>query len=391
MKSILIQSIVISFILLTIGCEKVNKQSQENKKDTQNIIKQESYDQKGICDAKAVRELTGLKWKFKAGSKIISSPIFNDGSIFFGEYDGIFYSINITTGLQNWKFSTKELDDKIESTPIISDETIYFSTLTGNIYELDSCSGINTTIYKKCRAYNGPSIILVDNNIYFLSSRGGSLISFNLPAKEQKIVCDFTSIEGSNYSTPFFNDYNIYFVNTLRKLYSYDMQNELPNLIFDPGPRKWRYFDNYSVKSSPVVSKDFVYYSGSDRNFYCIDIKANQEKWRYKTNGFINSTPVVYNDAVYFGNDAGSMYAVNISTGKLKWKFKTEGKIVSTPSITEDILYFGNTIGVFYAIDLRTGLELWNYKVEESITSSALILDGLIVFGSYDSYIYALY
>ena len=65
-----------------------------------------------------------LKWAFKTGAAIYSSPVIGtDGTIYFGSNDRNFYALT-PDGRLKWKFAT---DDLIMSSPAIgADGTIYF-------------------------------------------------------------------------------------------------------------------------------------------------------------------------------------------------------------------------------------------------------------------------
>ena len=71
-----------------------------------------------------IEEKTPLKWKFKTGSSVYSSPAVIDGVVYFGSYDKHLYAVDIKTGEEKWKFKTG--DSIYLSIPAISEAVLYF-------------------------------------------------------------------------------------------------------------------------------------------------------------------------------------------------------------------------------------------------------------------------
>ncbi|HVH89608.1 MAG TPA: PQQ-binding-like beta-propeller repeat protein [Terriglobales bacterium] len=92
-----------------------------------------------------------LKWKFKTGSRVTSSPAVANGLVYFGSFDGDFYALNAATGAQQWKFKTggerryagnhlhgtepagEIMPDPFDfflSSPAVTEETVYFGSGT---------------------------------------------------------------------------------------------------------------------------------------------------------------------------------------------------------------------------------------------------------------------
>jgi eukaryotic-like serine/threonine-protein kinase len=103
-----------------------------------------------------------LKWKFKTGGRVNSSPAVAGGMVYFGSYDGSFYAVDAATGKVNWKFqtagerrfaarhlhgaepATETMPDPFDfylSSPAIDKGAVYFGSGDGNVYALDAASG----------------------------------------------------------------------------------------------------------------------------------------------------------------------------------------------------------------------------------------------------------
>jgi len=117
----------------------------------------------GVYDAPGVPELHGVKWKFKTGGRVYSSPAVAEGTVFVGSNDGNLYAVDAATGTQKWKFATKgekrfaakhihgllpesePMPDPFDfylSSPAVSNGVVYFGSGDGNVYALDADSGV---------------------------------------------------------------------------------------------------------------------------------------------------------------------------------------------------------------------------------------------------------
>src|SRR6266487_2507511 len=85
----------------------------------------------GVYQARAVRELHGVLWKFKTDGQVYSSPAIADGAVFAGSTDGNLYAIDAESGRQKWKFATK---GRITSSPAVHAGIVYFESYDSNFY-----------------------------------------------------------------------------------------------------------------------------------------------------------------------------------------------------------------------------------------------------------------
>src|SRR5262245_29471875 len=69
----------------------------------------------GVLSAKAPREFHRIKWTFPTGDRVVSSPVFEDDTIYFGGDDGNVYAVE-TSGRQKWKQTT---DGPVPATPAV--------------------------------------------------------------------------------------------------------------------------------------------------------------------------------------------------------------------------------------------------------------------------------
>ena len=60
----------------------------------------------GVYASSAPRAFHRVKWKFPTGDRIVSSPVWSEGAIYFGGDDGNIYAVDAQSGRQLWKHTT---------------------------------------------------------------------------------------------------------------------------------------------------------------------------------------------------------------------------------------------------------------------------------------------
>ena len=92
----------------------------------------------GVYAGSAPRQFHRIKWKFPTGDRIVSSPVWSDGAIYFGGDDANIYAVAAETGRQIWKQAT---GGPAPSTPAVVDGTVYAVSYDGKLYALDAATG----------------------------------------------------------------------------------------------------------------------------------------------------------------------------------------------------------------------------------------------------------
>ncbi|MHC1568770.1 MAG: PEGA domain-containing protein [Candidatus Syntropharchaeia archaeon] len=295
------------------------------------------------------KKLAGsLKWKFKTGDNIYSSPaIGKDGTIYVGSWDNYLYAIN-PDGSLKWKFET---DYGVWSSPAIGEDGIVYANLC-----------------------------------YFCAlNPDGSLKWRNQGEDPRLIVLHLAGF--SEISSPAIGDKTIY-VGVCEWLYA----------VNPDGSLKWRFETGGRVTSGPAIDEDGTIYILSDDGYlYAINIGGGL-KWRFKISEegedtpWAKSSPAIGKDGtIYVGSWDNYLYAIS-QDGTLKWKFRTGDRIYSSPAIGKDgTIYIGSNDNYLYAIS-SYGMLKWKFKTGGDVRSSPTICpDGTIYVGSDDGYLYAIY
>jgi len=222
-------------------------------------------------------EKTPLKWKFKTGDCISSSPAVVDDVVYFGSWDNHLYAVDATTGEEKWKFETANW---VYSSPVVSDGVVYFGSYDKHLYAVDIKTGEERWKFQTEGVPNSPAV--VDGVVYFGSDEN--------------------------------------------HLYAVDIKT---------GKEKWKFKTGDEV-SSPIVSEGVVYFGSWDKHLYAVDEKTGEEKWKFKTGEHISSSPTLSDGVVYFGSRDSHLYAVDIEAASPLGK-EAEKRSHWTPDTEENL------------------------------------------------------
>jgi eukaryotic-like serine/threonine-protein kinase len=286
----------------------------------------------GIYRQNGVPRLHAVKWKFKTGAAVFSSPAVLDGTAYFGSNDHYLYAVNIADGTQRWKFKT---GGRITSSPAVSQNRVYFGSYDGNIYSVDANTGMQRWKF----ATEGERRFTA-RHIHGAEPAGESMPDpFDFYLSSPAVVDD-TVYVGSG-------DGNVYAIDAAS------------------GGLRWKFQTGNVVHASPAVANDTVYVGSWDSFFYALNARSGRELWRFKTGEDpvisnqvgIQSSAVIADGVVYFGCRDSNLYALDAATGKKRWSFSNKGSwVISTPIVKDDTLYFATSdTGLFHAVDAKTG------------------------------------
>src|SRR5207248_329258 len=92
----------------------------------------------GVYSGPEPHQFHRVKWKFPTGNRIVSSPVIQGKTIYFGSDDGNIYAIDAESGRQMWKCVTK---GAVSSTPAVANGVVYATSYDGKLYAVDAVSG----------------------------------------------------------------------------------------------------------------------------------------------------------------------------------------------------------------------------------------------------------
>lgn len=290
----------------------------------------------GTYAGAGVPQLHGIKWRFRAGGPIVSTPAVAEGTVYFGSADHSVYAVDERTGAQRWKFATH---GRVSSSPAVADGRVYVGSYDGNLYALDAANG--TLLWKfategerrfSARHLHGAepaAEVMPDPFDVFLSS----------PLVDAGVVY-FGSGDGHVYA-----------------------------VAADSGLLRWRFKTGNVVHASPALADGVLYVGSWDSYFYALDAKSGAQRWRFKTGDDpaignqvgIQSSAAIANGVVYFGCRDSHLYALDAASGAPRWAFSTGSSwVVSSPAVRDGVVYFATSdTASVQAVDAASGAPLY--------------------------------
>jgi eukaryotic-like serine/threonine-protein kinase len=321
----------------------------------------------GVYESAGPTRFGGVKWAFKAGGPIVTSPAIADGVVYIASMDGHLYAVDQETGKEKWNFKSSL---PIASSPALAPGALYFVSSVGALVAIDLATGKPKWVFaaeyekkfeaKHLHGYPSAAQTIPDAWDIFLSS-------------------------------PAVANGKVYFGSGDGNVYAIDAQS---------GLLQWKFPTKDVVHASPAVSGNTVYVGSWDSYLYAIDADTGQEKWSFKTGedaaihnqvGF-QSSPAVVDGTVYVGCRDAHVYAVDAATGRKKWDYPTSKSwVIGTPAVRDGTVYVGTSDSArFMALDAKTGRLKFNFDAKAYMFSSAAIAGDLVYVGDHNGKLYAI-
>lgn len=294
--------------------------------------------------------------KGAAGAWGISSPTAFGDYVIIGTSDKYIRAFYINNGTIAWEHyigedvASSPVVDIVDKYPVVFVATFNFNS-NGNLYALNLTDG---------------------KELWNLTLMGSNYLG--MPAiSNGKIYVPIAGIEDSNYN---WNP-------------PYGIQ-----CIDEHGNYLWNLSIDSSIRSSPVIKDDTIYFVTAGGNLSTVDLTSHTFKWNY-TIGSSTSSPAIHGNVLYVANDDGDVYAIEDDGNYAKklWHKKVNGTVKAS------VLYAHGKIAVVtdtssseVYVFSADGHELWNYtpKPANYILSSPIIADSLLLIASNNGYLYAL-
>jgi len=345
----------------------------------------------GAYSAEGPRQFHRVKWSFPTGDRIVSSPVYKDGVIYFGSDDGNVYAVDAVDGHQLWKQKT---GGPVSSTPAIGVETLYVVSYDGKLYALDLRTGATRWKFAtggerrfEAKGLHGmqpktqtiadvfdvflSSPVLADGAVYFGSGDGHV---YALDAATGDLRWKFETGDVV-HASPAYADGVIFVGSWDSYFYAIDART---------GSEKWRFHggedplihNQVGFQSSPAVVNGMVYTGCRDSNLYALDAATGKEKWRYNAGGsWVISSPAVARGKVIFGTSDSSLYlVVDAEAGKPLVQQQGKAFVFSSPSVAGNVVFVGVLNGTLEARDLSSGELLWEFQTDASKRNNGWVL-----------------
>ena len=309
-----------------------------------------------------------LKWMYYVDTQFpnFCQPIIgNDGSIYWGSSDEVFYAFN-HDGTLKWTFTNWERI--FYSSPSIGlDGTIY--TGINEYFYAFNPEGISLWSKDYGKGLSVSSTIDADGTIY--SPTTSNFCAFNPDGSlKWSYKPEYAPPNIRFVSSPAIGDDGTIYVG---------INSDLVALSPD-GTLKWSLCIGISMESSPSIGNDGTIYSASDvRDLFAVDPKGTI-KWSYPIGEQFSKTPptISQTGTIYMGSLYNKLYALN-PDGTLKWTYSTgvgNGWVKAPIIDSNDILYFTRA-GTIFALYPDSTLK-WYYIHDHFIEQLSMDCDGTI-------------
>ncbi len=227
----------------------------------------------------ALNSSTGaIRWRRPLPSPSESSPLLDDGHVFFGSQSGIVYALNAHDGRVIW---TYRAPGAVKASPTLSEGVLYFGDYSGHVQAVSEQTGRRL----------------------WISSSEGALFG-----------------NGTFYSTPAVVYGRVFLGNTDGRVYAYDAAT---------GHLDWAVQTGAYVYSSPAVTNapglgPTVYLGSYNGTFYAINARSGQISWSFNAHGRISGSATIIGRVVYFAAlGRHRTFGLGISTGRVLFELGT--------------------------------------------------------------------
>jgi outer membrane protein assembly factor BamB len=281
-------------------------------------------------------------------------------------------SVEFRTVTNNWSVSISGFCDS--SAAIADDGTIYFGTYDGALFALRA-NGTRKWVFKAGREIRSSPAVSTNGAIYF-GCRNRKCYCLDPGGKKN---WEFNTGGWVDSSPALGSDGTVYFGSWDRSLYAVNSE----------GTKKWAFPTGGPIVSSPAIDVEGrIYFGSHDGKFYALD-RGGTKLWEYATGGPILSSPAIDKDGtLYITSVEGALYGLNPG-GALKWRLKTGGITESSPVVGRDGSIYVGVNHKLWAVSAE-GKERWQAVLagggdEPPIQGTpALLADGSVsVIASY--------
>ena len=337
----------------------------------------------GVYQGAGPTQLRGIKWAFKTGGPIVTSPVIAAGVVYIASMSGYVHAIDQQTGAEKWKFKSRL---PIASTPAVADGVLYFVSSAGSLAALDIATGQPKWVFAieyerkfEAKGMHGypssaqtipdawdvytSSPAVVDGKVFFGAGDGNV---YAVDAKSGVLQWKFTTGDVV-HASPAVAGRTVFIGSWDGTFYAIDAES---------GAQKWAYkagvdpvyHNQVGFQSSAAVVDGTVYVGCRDAHVYAFDAATGRKKWDYPTSkSWVNGTPAVRDGLVYVGtSDTARFMALDAKTGRLRWVFDAKAYIFSSAALAGDLAFFGSHNGRLYAVDARSGALAWQFQTEAS-------------------------
>ena len=285
-----------------------------------------------------------LMWLYRAEAAIASVPAIANGMIYLLSRDGVFQALDQFTGTRVWRFATGgearfaavgsygtpaavgSVPDPWDfhlSSPIVENGKVYFGSSDKKFYALDAVSGTLVWTFSADNMIH--SAAAIHNGKLFFGTWGSRVyaVDANTGAElwQFQAGVDAGFVMQGISASPALDEQHVYV--GARDGYVYALRQT-------DGTTVWRYDAQSSwVLAEAALDAENVYVTTSDTGLLlALDKRNGKEKYRADTRFWTYTKPLLVDDRyVFVGNMLGELYGFDKKTGAALWYYQTsEGR-----------------------------------------------------------------
>jgi outer membrane protein assembly factor BamB len=267
----------------------------------------------------AFNKRTGhVVWSRRLGQQSASSPAVTSNTVYVTILNsghpgspGRIIALDSANGAVRW---WRGLPSPSESSPLLDDGRVFFGTQSGRVYSLDDRSGAVIWTYQAAGAVKASPT--VSGGILYFGDYSGRLQAISERTGRRLWVSTSEGAllgSGTFYSTAAVVYGRVFLGNTDGRIYAYDAAT---------GKLDWAVQTGDYVYSSPAVTNapglgPTLYMGSYDGTFYALNARSGHVSWSFNGHGRISGSATIVGRTVYF-SDLGQhrTYGLGISTGR---------------------------------------------------------------------------
>lgn len=265
-----------------------------------------------------------VEWKRKLGDLAASSPACGHGTIYTvllrdkRRHGGRVVALWANSGAVRW---SRPLPSRSESSPLLDDGRLYFGTENGTVYALRASDGAVRWTYKAAGAVKGA--LALDRGRLFFGDYSGAVYAIRRAdgSKLWKVRAAgghaFGLGGGRFYSSPAVSYGRVYIGSTNGAVYSFAARN---------GKLAWRKQTGAYVYASPAVGeapggRPTVWIGSYNGTFYALDARSGRVRWSRDLGSKISGSAAVIGNLVFVSSlGLKSSWALDAGSGVVRWK-----------------------------------------------------------------------
>lgn len=309
----------------------------------------------------------------------IGGGLSTDGShVFTANTVGDVYALDIETGKLRWSYRT---GGKVYSTPAYADGVVVLGSSDHFIYGIDAQSGALRWCVETDKAVLGSPVI--DGRSLYVGGSDG--IFRCLDTRDGRIVWEFDKVKGYVSTLPTIADNKVIFGSWGNGFYALDKVDGTLLWEWDNGHAN-RMFS--AAACYPVVSDGKVFIVAPDRYMTALDLETGEEVWREKKTDHRVRESIglsINGERVYAKTMDGSLIGVATRSDHMDidWVSSLRLPYEISPTniaVANALAFVPSHSGLLSAVSETDGSVLWQYKISNAMINPVLtVLDDVIV------------